>query len=172
MKVFKIDVDTDKCSYILPSNDTYEYDYLDFNRFRVDWHGIDLYIHNLKNYYAHFNYFRSDALFINDEGFQLINDYLQRYGQLLPAHVERKGQAYIFNVKHYLDCLKPNSSFSGGMFTLIMSKINMPIFKLSAVPFGPVFCTSGLLEQHEEFYHIYHEKNMTGLKFTEIEGLI
>lgn len=172
MKVFEIDVDMVNCSYILPSDDNYSNGYLDFNKLRKDWNGIELYLHNLKKNYAHFNYFRSEALCISDVGATLIMEYLNKYGQLLPVEVERKGQAFIFNVKHYLDCLAPETTIVGGNYILIKTKIDKPIFKLSAVPFGPVFCTSGLLEPHEEFYHIYHEKNMTGLKFTEIEGLI
>jgi hypothetical protein len=171
-KVYRIRVDIENCSYLLTSKplDDYSDDYFDFHKDRSDWKGVDLYSYNLKDNFASFNRFRSELCFKEDV-FSSLENSLINFGQFLPANVERKGKAYIFNVKFYLDCMTKESNFSTDVYFFEKLKIRVPIFKLKKVPFGPVFCTSGLLEPDMEFYHIYHKHNMTGLQFIEINGL-
>ena len=43
------------------------------------------------------------------------------------------------------------------------------IFKIPETARGDIFCLADYKAREDEFYHIYHDNNLTGLKFEEMK---
>jgi hypothetical protein len=144
------------------------------------------------------------------KAYNLLEDYLLKFGQLLPIEIENIGLNFIFNITTENDCFDNENSLynlliyqnpenwydtkyeimsgkiakekgfnsddlgrvDGGDWNSVLKKdkITSPLFytKDRGNFMGP-FCTSGFFNEEEEFFHLYHKHNLTGLEFREVK---
>ena len=191
MKVYQFDLDINNMRSLAPT--AYDFDLLD-NLFKgtsikklFDPKKERYYLQELKTKYMDF--YHSFAHFtLSKKAFEALGPCLERYGEIYPIKITNASKndniAYFFNMLTIInpyDVKKTEWSFD---YKGKKDRPIKPVFQkkkvteaLFIIPSGhkdygyesDLFCTDGLLPPEEEFYHIYQNSGLKGLRFKEIE---
>ncbi|MBK7222161.1 MAG: hypothetical protein IPH94_12795 [Saprospiraceae bacterium] len=130
----------------------------------------------------------ASTLCLGTRAFEIIGPSMSKYGEFFKVEImnlrEPDKYAFLYNLTTILNPFHPSKSiwsfdYKGNKdrpihFVFKKNKITTPLF---SVPNGHIeygiywepFCTDGLLPPEEEFYHIYQNSGLKGLRFKEIE---
>ena len=118
------------------------------------------------------------SLAFNQKVNDICSDVFNKAGEILPLRV--KDMLYALNVLNCNDCIDRENSvydyYDDGTrgrilkfrFKKEMISLTSSIFKAQKKANGEIYCFADVLPQEQEFYYVYQDKGLTGLKFEEI----
>ena len=183
MKIFKIKAETNNVQLIQPidqSNITLERFRFDCEPKKMDFEGVGFYVYNPKIKPKNFFHTNGGCLVFDAKTLELCRTIFEMSGEIIPIQIERGPVLYILNVLECMNGLNYDKTkwdyYSDGTKGRILSYsmyqqrvINeSTIFKIPETCKIDIFCFSDTKDKQDEFYHIYHDNNLTGLIFEEI----
>jgi hypothetical protein len=102
-------------------------------------------------------------------------------GEILPIKVERGPQLYVLNILQCMNGLNYDKTkwdyyedgTKGRILKYSIHKDRVinetSLFKIPETSKIDIFCYADVQDRIDEFYHIYHDNDLTGLVFEEIE---
>ncbi len=184
MKIFKIQRDSNNIQLIQPvdhSKITLERSRFDCEPKKNNWEDILFYVHNPKTKPKNFYGTSGACLVFDEKTLELCAMVFEMSGEILPIRIERGENLYILNILECMNGLDYENTvwdyYSDGTKGRILSYafhkervINeSTIFKIPETSKTDIFCFADAKDRTDEFYHIYHDNNLTGLIFTEIK---
>ena len=191
MKVYQFDLDLNNMRELAPKK--YDYEKLDqlFNGKSIkdifDPKNERYVLQEIKTKNMDF-YCRTAKLTMSKKAFEILGTCLEKHGEIYPIVISNAPKAdniaYFFNILTILDPYDKTKSEWATDYKGIKYRPTKIVFKKSKITkslfiipngkkgtgyFGDYFCTDGLLPPEEEFYHIYQNSGLKGLRFKEIE---
>lgn len=185
MKIVKFKADTKNVrSLTIPEKYITESELLDYNSlpktnlWPQNWEDLPFYIYNPQNK-EHDFWSNSDFLNFNRRALDACFTPFERSGEILTVKVQDHEDLYFLNCLNVCNALDKEKS-KINLVDKITKKylhepvlikdrldLDMPIFFVPGV-YGWFFCIVDELERDENFYHLYHDNNLTGLLFEEV----
>lgn len=184
MRIFKIKTDTNNVQLIQPtdiSKITLERFKFDCESKKMDFDGIDFYVYNPKIKAKSFFHTNGGTLVFDEKTLELCRTVFEMSGEIIPIQIERGSELYILNVLECMNGLDYDRTkwdyYSDGSKGRILEYsfhkdrvVNeSTIFKIPETSKTDIFCFADTKDKQDEFYHIYHDNNLTGLTFEEIK---
>lgn len=185
MKIFKIINDSNNMQIVAPTERAklIDLDFLNFdcNERLKDWGGLDVYVQNPKKPVKNFFSMPSGILVFDKQVLNACESIFEMAGEILPIQVERGPELYILNILECMNGLDYENTqwdyYDDGTKGRILKyafheervKNESTLFKIPETAKTDIFCFSGLKDPKDEFYHIYHDNNFSGLIFEEIQ---
>lgn len=185
MRIFKILNDSNNIQAIQPvkKNDRM----LGFLKFDCEpkmgeWEVLDFYIYNPTIKPKNFYNMGIGNLIFDERTLDICQVVFEMSGEILPIQVERGPKLYMLNV---LDCRNGldydntvwdyyNDATKGHILKYAFHKERImnesTIFKVPETSKTDIFCFADTKDREDEFYYLYHDNNLTGLVFEEIEN--
>jgi hypothetical protein len=186
MRVFRVKEDLNNMQMLQPT----DYSKINLERFTFDcepmresWEEDDLtfYISNPKIKPKNFYGLASGCLVFDEKVLSLCEMIFEMCGEVLPLKVERGPQLYCLNILQCMNALNYDktvwryydSGAKGNILKHSMHKDRVingtSLFKIPENSKSFIFCYADFQDREGDFYHIYHDNNLTGLFFEEIE---
>lgn len=184
MKIFRINEDSNNIQLVQPIDKKFHT--LDFGRFDCEerereWEELQVYIYNPKikpkNFYSGF----SGTLIFDEKALEICETVFEMSGEILPIQVERGPKLYLLNILECMNGLDYDKTIwdyyddgtKGRILEYAFHKDRIEnestIFKIPETSKTDIFCFSDVKDRSDEFYHLYHDNNLTGLIFEEIK---
>lgn len=136
------------------------------------------YIYNPKSSPKNFFHI-SEVLCCDQYSLEICRTVFEIAGEILPAKVERQDDLYFLNVLQIKNALDFENTVWDYYDNGTRGRILKPAFHKdrvineSSIFKTPdtahfIYCFADVFDREDEFYHIYHDNNLTGLIFTEI----
>jgi hypothetical protein len=183
MRIFKIKTDTNNIQLLNlcdVSKRTLEKFKFDCEPKMQDWEDDLFYIYNPKIKAKNFFSIGSGCLVFDERTLELCRMIFEMSGEIIPIKVERGEDLYILNVMECMNGLDYENTkwdyysdeTKGRILKYAFHKDRVmnesTIFKIPETSKTDIFCFADVKDREEEFYHIYHDNNLTGLIFEEI----
>lgn len=186
MKVFIIKEDLNNMQMLQPtdlSKITLERFTFDCEPKREAWEEDDLtfYISNPKMKPKNFYGMTSGCLIFDEKVLGLFELIFGMSGEIIPIKVERGPKLYALNILQCMNGLNYDltkwryydNGRKGGIIKYSIYKDRIingtSLFKIPENSKHVIFCYTDFGDDERDFYHIYHENNLTGLFFEEVE---
>ena len=191
MKVYQFDLDINNMRCLAPR--TYDFDLMDklFKGKSIkdifDPKKEKYYMQELKTKYMDF-YHSSAHLTLAKKAYESLGACLEMYGEIYPIKITNAPKsddiAYFFNMLTIINPYDVKKTEWSVDYKGKKDRPIKPVFQKKKIteaffiiPYGhkdfgycpELFCTDGLLPPEEEFYHIYQNSGLKGLRFKEIE---
>jgi hypothetical protein len=184
MKIFKVSHDSNNIHFLLPCEE--EKHTLERHTFiceprKHDWETIMYYNDSPKIKAKNFFYINPGCLCFDEHTLELCRTVFEMSGEILPLKVERGPDLYVLNILECMNGLDYENTvwdyYDDGTKGRILDYsfhgrrvINeSSIFKIPETAKVHIFCLADYKAREDEFYHIYHDNNLTGLKFEEMK---
>ena len=184
MRIFKIKTDTNNIQLLNLcdlSKRTLEKFTFDCEPKKQIWEDDLFYIYNPKIKPKNFYSTGGGSLVFDEKTLELCRTVFEMSGEIIPVQVERGANLYILNI---LGCMNGldydntkwdyyNDGTKGRILNYAFLKERVmnesTIFKIPETSKTDIFCFADTKDRQDEFYHIYHDNNLTGLIFEEIK---
>jgi hypothetical protein len=183
MRIFKIKTDTNNVQLVQPvdhSKITLEKFNFDCEPKMQNWEDDLCYIYNPKVKSKSFFHIDSSCLIFDEKTLELCRTVFEMSGEIIPIKIERSDDLYILNVLECMNGLDYEKTkwdyYSDGTKGRILYYVfhkervmnESTIFKIPETSKKDIFCFADVKDREDEFYHIYHDNNLSGLIFEEI----
>ncbi len=152
------------------------------------WDFLEFYLDDLKRKESNFYSWDINGLSFNENTLAIFQSHFQNMGEILDFNIEGEKQKYFYlnilntenttlveevrkkafrkngTIVHKHAWVFDPNKVKSSLFLALQKAKNKDYIDVLRGP----FCTSGLLPEDQEFYHIYHKHNMTGLEFEEM----
>jgi hypothetical protein len=183
MKTYRIDDDANNMQSIQPTKEKDSAFYrFDCTERASTWEETEVYIYNPLQDPKDFFGMTPGVLIFNEMVLDICRNVFEKAGELLPLRVERGGpKLYILNI---LDCRNVldydrtiwdyySDGKKGRILNFAFHKDRLrnesTLFKIPESSVG-IFCYTDDRNEDDQFYHLYHKHELTGLTFEEIDN--
>lgn len=182
MRIFKIKEDTNNIQLVQPTDHskiTLERFTFDCESKKNDFQNIEFYVYNPKTNPKNF-FSSSGCLTFDEKTLELCRAVFEMSGEIIPIKIERGEDLYILNVFECMNGLDYQNTIwdyyddgtKGRILKYAFHKERVinesTIFKIPETSKTDIFCFADTKDREDEFYHIYHDNQLTGLIFEEI----
>jgi hypothetical protein len=183
MRIFKIKNDSNFVQVLCPvDNPSTPLSFLTFDcePRETSWQEFEVYVQNPKTKAENFYSMPSGILVCDGYALELCRTVFEMSGEILPIKVERGKELYIINILECMNGLNYETTewdyYKDGTKGRILKFGFHPervlnessLFKIPETSKTDIFCWADIKHPDDEFYHIYHNNNLTGLIFEEL----
>jgi hypothetical protein len=184
MNIFNIKRDSNNIQLLQatkPEFKTLEFINFDCEKRKKEWEELQVYIYNPKIKPKNFYSYASGILVFDEKALEICENVFEMSGEILPIQVERGPKLYLLNILECMNGLDYDSTIwdyyddgtKGRILEYAFHKDRIEnestIFKIPETSKTDIFCFSDVKDRSDEFYHLYHDNNLTGLIFEEIK---
>lgn len=143
------------------------------------WEELPFYIYNPQNR-EHDFWSNTEFLNFNSTVLEVCFTPFEMSGEILSVKVEDHEDLYFFNCLRVINALDQKNSRINVTDSHAKKYLHQPVLIKERIDFeapiffvpnihGYLFCIVDTFERHEDFYHLYHDNNLSGLIFEEVE---
>lgn len=183
MRIYNVDLDMNNVQVLNLVDQTK--DILELLNFDCEprgesWTPLETYVFNPKIKAKNFFALPAGVLVCDEKALVACRTIFEMAGEILPIKVERGPELYIINILECMNGLDYNKTvwdyYSDGTKGRILKHhfisdrvINSStLFKIPETSKTEIFTFSGIMDSSDEFFHVYNDNGLTGLKFIEM----